>query len=188
MIFFLFDACVDATPLIGCSTPYGTDDRHLGEGLGRPRHNCAVCPLPGSALLCNVTRGGHEDAWPSIASSTSSGTAWRHGHFCGFASGSPVRLRLRRPLAKANVFALELKSRPRPGAICRREPGDRDGSWPLSAFRTAGTTPGCFHTRLSRPRSANRSSISRILQMRCQATQHPASSGQTDATPKWHRR
>ena len=53
--------------------------------------------------------------------------AWQHGHFYGFALGSPVRLRWRRPLAKTNVFALELRSRPRRGAICRQEPGDRDG-------------------------------------------------------------
>ena len=53
--------------------------------------------------------------------------AWQHGHFYGFALGSPVRLRWRRPLAKSNVFALELRSRPRRGAICRQEPGDRDG-------------------------------------------------------------
>lgn len=51
----------------------------------------------------------------------------------------------------------------------------------------------CHYTRMLSyetisPRSSNRSSFSRILQMRCQATQHPASSGQTDATPKWHRR
>jgi hypothetical protein len=134
----LFVVSVDATLLIGCSTPYGTDDRHLGKGLGRTRHNCAVCPSRG--------RVAHP-----IASSTSSGTAWQHGHFCGFASGFPVRLRLHRPIAKASVCGLELKSRPRLGAICRQEPGDRDGSWPRSVFRTAVTIPGCFHTRLFRP-------------------------------------
>lgn len=63
----------------------------------------------------------------------------------------PARLRWRRPLAKANVFALELKSRPRRGAICRQEPGGCDGSWPLSAFSTVGTTLGCFHTKRLRP-------------------------------------
>ena len=100
---------------IGSSNPCGSDDRRLGKGHERPPHSSAVCPSRG--------RLAHP-----IASSTSSGNAWRRGHFCGFASGSPVRLRLRRPLAKANVFALELKSRPRLGAICRQEPSDRDGS------------------------------------------------------------
>ena len=86
-----------------------------------------------------------------IASSTSSGNASRHGHYCGFAAVSTACLRLRRSLANTNIFAIELKSRLRPGAICRQEAGDRDRSWPLSAFRTAGTTPGCFHTRRLRP-------------------------------------
>ena len=149
--------CVDAKPMIGCSNPCGSDDPRLGRGHGRPCHSCAVCQSRGRVAL-------------PIASSTSSRNAWRHGHFCGFASGSPIRLRLRRPLAKANVFALELKSRPRPDSICRQEAGYRDGSWPLSALRTAGTTPGCFHTRLSTPRSANRSSTSRRLRAnRCYA-------------------
>jgi hypothetical protein len=135
---FLFVVCVDATPRIGCLATCGNDDRRLGKGHGRPRHNCAVC----------LSRGGV--AHP-IASSTSSGNAWQHGHFCSFASGSPARLCWRRPLAKANVFALELKSRPRRGAIYRQEPGGCDGSWPLSAFRTVGTTLGCFHTKRLRP-------------------------------------
>lgn len=138
---------------IGSSNPCGSDDRRLGKGHERPPHSSAVCPSRG--------RVAHP-----IASSTN---AWRLGHFCGFASGSPVRLRLRRPLAKANVFALELKSRPRLGAICRQEPCDRDGSWPLSAFRTAGTTPRCFHTRRLRP-------------VRPTDPQHRAGSGQTDGT------
>jgi hypothetical protein len=167
--------CVDATPRIGCSTPCGNDDRHLGKGHGRPRHNCAVCPLPGSALLCNVTRGGHEDAWqtPSLhqlhqetLGSMGISAALHQGlqHVCW-----------RRPLVKANVFALELKSRPRRGAICRQEPSGCDGSWPLSAFRTVGTTLGCFHTKRLRP-------------VRPTNPRHRAGSGQTDGTPKRHRR
>lgn len=154
--------CVDATPRIGCLTPCGNDDLCLGKDHGRPRHNCAVYQSRG--------RVAHP-----IASSTSSGNAWQHGHFCGFASGSPARLSWRRPLAKANVFALELKSRPRRGTICRQEPGGCDGSWKLSAFRTVGTTLGCFHTKRLRP-------------VRPTNPRHRAGSGQTDGTPKRHRR
>ena len=46
-------------PRICCSNPCGSDDRCLGKGHGRPRHSCAVCPLPGSTLRTQChERGG----------------------------------------------------------------------------------------------------------------------------------
>jgi len=105
MIFSLRRVCrCDASERL--LDPCASGDRRLGKDPGRPRRSRAAC------------WSRRRVAGP-IAVSTSSGNAWRYEHSCGFVPRLPAHLHLRRRLAKASVSGPELKSRPRPGAICR---------------------------------------------------------------------